>query len=103
MSSRHTKNNIFLIVYCAVIFHSVCSRVVTAQDFASASTEPAIIRDNHGHVLGKISKLENGKLIIRDSSGHIKGVYDPVTNKTKDERGHTVGSGNILTYILLRP
>ena len=58
-----------------------------------------VLRDKSGKRIGEISE-SGGKLIIRDERGHRKGEYDPKTNTTKDEKGHKVGTGNLLTTLL---
>ncbi len=37
---------------------------------------------------------------LKDAKGFVKGTYDPKTNKTKDKRGFTVGTGNLLMTLL---
>lgn len=59
-----------------------------------------ILKNNRGATIGKISTNSNGTQIIRDERGTRKGTYDPKTNKTKDERGATVGTGNLLASLL---
>ena len=59
-----------------------------------------VLKDNKGHTIGKISTAINGVQTIKDAKGHTKGKYDPKENKTKDEKGHTVGTGNLLTSLL---
>lgn len=59
-----------------------------------------VLKDNRGHIIGKISTASNGVQTIKDASGHTKGTYDPRTNKTRDARGHEVGTGNQLTTLL---
>ena len=59
-----------------------------------------VLKDSKGHKIGTILTASNGKQPIKDSKGHKKGTYDPKTNKTKDERGHSVGTGNLLTTLL---
>lgn len=59
-----------------------------------------VLKDNKGHKIGTISTASNGIQTIKDEKGHKKGAYDPKTNKTKDEKGHTVGTGNLLTTLL---
>lgn len=59
-----------------------------------------VLKDSKGHVIGKISTGSNGTLTIKDSQGHVKGTFDPKTNKTKDAKGHVVGSGNLLASLL---
>lgn len=58
------------------------------------------LRDRRGFLIGKIKTLSNGKLELRDARGFLKGTYDPKYNETKDERGFTVGKGNLLASLL---
>lgn len=59
-----------------------------------------VLKDNRGYTIGKISTDSTGKQTIRDARGYPKGSYDPKENKTKDARGYTIGTGNLLTTLL---
>lgn len=59
-----------------------------------------VLKDKKGYTIGKISTASNGVQTIKDARGYTKGSYDPKTNKTKDARGFTVGTGNLLTTLL---
>lgn len=59
-----------------------------------------VLKDKKGLTIGKISTASNGVQTIKDAKGIKKGTYDPKTNKTKDARGITIGSGNLLTTLL---
>lgn len=59
-----------------------------------------ILRDKRGTKIGTISTASNGVQTLRDAKGVKKGTYDPRTNKTKDVRGSTVGTGNLLATFL---
>lgn len=59
-----------------------------------------ILKDSRGFTIGKIVTSVNGVQTIKDSRGFTKGSYDPKTNKTKDARGFTIGTGNLLTTLL---
>lgn len=59
-----------------------------------------VLKDKRGLTIGRISTASNGVQTIRDARGLTKGTYDPKTNKTKDARGITVGSGNLLATLL---
>jgi hypothetical protein len=59
-----------------------------------------VLKDDRGHTIGRISTNSNGVQTIKDERGHTKGTYDPKSNKTKDARGHSVGTGNLLTSLL---
>lgn len=59
-----------------------------------------ILKDARGLTIGRIATASNGVQTIKDARGLKKGTYDPRTNKTKDARGSTVGSGNLLATLL---
>lgn len=59
------------------------------------------LRDHDGNIIGKITTNPNGSQVIRNHNGDIKGVHNPVTNRTSDEFGNTVGYGNILTTLIV--
>ncbi|MBT5340040.1 MAG: hypothetical protein HN647_00015 [Candidatus Marinimicrobia bacterium] len=59
-----------------------------------------VLRDKHNKLLGKIKTLSNGKMEFRDAHNKKKGVYDPKTNQTRDERNRLVGKGNLLGTLL---
>ena len=59
-----------------------------------------ILKDSRGYKIGTISTASNGVQTIKDEKGYKKGTYDPKTNKTKDARGYSVGTGNLLTSLL---
>ena len=60
------------------------------------------LKDSRGMKIGEIETDSQGRQKIYDSRGMKRGEYDPRTNKTKDERGMTVGTGNLLTTLLPR-
>ena len=60
-----------------------------------------ILKDRHGQPRGKIKTLSNGRLEIVDRQGTPVGTYDPKTNKTLDKHGSPIGSGNLLTTLLV--
>ncbi len=59
-----------------------------------------VLKDKRGFTIGKISTDSRGIQTIKDPRGFKKGTYDPKTNKTKDARGFSVGTGNLLTTLL---
>lgn len=59
-----------------------------------------VLKDKRGFTIGKISTDNRGIQTIKDARGFKKGSYDPKTNRTKDERGFTVGTGNLLATLL---
>ncbi len=59
-----------------------------------------VLRDTRGYIIGKIATDNRGVQTIRDARGYKKGTFDPRDNKTRDERGYVVGSGNLLTTLL---
>jgi hypothetical protein len=54
-----------------------------------------------GQLLGKIQERSfDGKLELIDAKGQMRGIYNPQTNETIDNRGQLVGKGNLLTMLL---
>lgn len=60
------------------------------------------LRDSGGRLIGRIEIKSDGNLELRDSGGRLKGNYDPKSNQTRDSSGRLVGTGNILTTLLLQ-
>ncbi len=58
-----------------------------------------VLKDNRGFTIGRIEE-SGGKLTIKDERGFKKGSYDPKSDTTFDDRGHTVGKGNLLMTLL---
>jgi hypothetical protein len=59
-----------------------------------------ILKDNKGHIIGKITTSLSGVQTLKDAKGYTKGTYDPKANITKDTKGQKVGSGNLLITLL---
>jgi hypothetical protein len=59
-----------------------------------------VLKDKKGLTIGRITTDYRGVLIIKDPKGNTKGYYDPKTNVTKNFKGITVGSGNLLVSLL---
>ncbi len=59
-----------------------------------------VLKDKRGFTLGKIATASNGVQTIKDKRGFKKGTYDPKTNKTKNTKGFSIGTGNLLTTLL---
>jgi len=58
-----------------------------------------LIRDERGRLIGQ--RIESGNVkFIRDEHGHLKGTFNKAADKTYDERGHLVGSGDQLLRLL---
>lgn len=62
--------------------------------------EDRVLKDKRGFIIGRISTRSDGVQIIKDDRGFMRGTYDPRTDKTKDEKGFLVGTGNLLTTLL---
>lgn len=58
------------------------------------------LRDRSGNLTGKISEF-GGKLWIFDVKGNRLGQYNPDINVTFDASRNRIGSGNLLTMLLM--
>jgi len=58
-----------------------------------------ILRDRNSRIIGRIEDRPNEQ-ILRDRNSRIKGRYDKRTDITRDERGHIVGTGNLLAGLV---
>lgn len=74
-----------------------CNITKSKESFKMADQ---VLKDARGFTIGKISTSSSGVHTIKDKRGFTKGTYDPKTNKTKDARGFSVGTGNLLTTLL---
>lgn len=54
------------------------------------------IRAWNGIILGSYEDDSSGRTILRDFHGHILGKYDPKENLTRDFYGKVIGKGNQL-------
>ena len=54
-----------------------------------------VLRDRYGSRIGEIQTIDS-KQVLRDKYGSRLGEYDPQTNRTTDQYGRLVGSGNLL-------
>jgi hypothetical protein len=81
-----------LIIFSVIVFDYESSKGTSMAD--------QILKDNKGHIIGKITTSPSGMQTIKDVKGHTKGTYDPKTNTTKDTKGLKVGSGNLLITLL---
>jgi len=61
-----------------------------------------ILKDKLGNKIGSIKNLSDGKLEIRDKLGNKLGTYDPKRNETYDKLNNKIGSGNLLTTLLVK-
>jgi hypothetical protein len=59
-----------------------------------------ILKDSKGIPIGKIITDSRGVMTIKDARGIQKGTYDPKTNNTKNAKGISIGTGNLLTTLL---
>lgn len=60
------------------------------------------LKDSNGRKIGSIEDKPNEQ-IGYDSSGRKKGRYDKKQNATFDASGRKVGTGNLLTNLILAP
>jgi len=61
-----------------------------------------ILKDRNGMQRGIIKTSSNGIMTIFDRTGSkTLGTYDPKRDKTYDKQGSTIGSGNLLTTLLV--
>ncbi len=58
------------------------------------------LRDGDGRLIGRIKTLNGGKQEIRNDRGTLLGTYDPKVNETRNDRGQSIGKGNLLTMLL---
>ena len=58
-----------------------------------------VLRDRYGNRIGEIQTV-GSKQILRDRSGNRLGEYDARNNRTADQYGRFVGSGNLLVSLL---
>ena len=60
-----------------------------------------ILKNKIGNKIGSIKTHTDGKQELRSKNGNKLGTYDPKWNRTLDKNGNTVGSGNLLTTLLI--
>lgn len=61
-----------------------------------------ILKDQYGKILGSISVDSRGVQTLRSQLGIILGTFDPKTNVTKNYMGQIIGSGNLLSMLLVK-
>ncbi len=59
------------------------------------------LKNARGNTIGRIHTDRNGKQTIKDAKGKTLGGFDPNSNKTKDTRGRTIGTGNLLSSLII--
>ncbi|MBH55817.1 MAG: hypothetical protein CMJ82_01370 [Planctomycetaceae bacterium] len=59
-----------------------------------------ILRDNRGRVLGMMETKPSGVVDARDANGRYLGSYDPHSNITRDAKGQSIGTGNLLGILI---
>ena len=60
-----------------------------------------ILRNKIGNKIGSIKTHTDGKQELRSKIGNKLGTYDPKTNTTHNKLGNKIGSGNLLTTLLV--
>lgn len=58
------------------------------------------IRDKSGRTIATIT-TSGSVSTIRDMAARTKGTYDSKTNITRDAAGRTIGTGNLLTTLIM--
>lgn len=58
-----------------------------------------VLRDRSGKLLGKI-KDKGNILELRGANGRLLGRYYVKENKTRDDNGRLIGSGNLLSSLI---
>ncbi len=58
------------------------------------------LKDTKGITYATIKTKSDGKLVIYNSKGISQGHYDPKTNKTYNEKGISIGTGNTLATLV---
>jgi len=61
------------------------------------------LKDKHGRPLGRIKRLPNGTFAGYDAKGKLKGFYNPKTDQTYDHKRTFVGTGNLLSALIVVP
>jgi YD repeat-containing protein len=57
------------------------------------------LKDRSGRTVGRIDDHGNEQVVF-DASGRCMGRYDKRANRTYDQSGRAVGSGNLLTNLI---
>lgn len=84
----------------ACLVAGACAVAAPTVGYAQTDTTQ-VLRDSRGRPIGSITVRPDGRQQARDYRGHPVGSYDPRSNRTLDERGRTVGSGNLLPSLIM--
>lgn len=60
-----------------------------------------ILKNKLGNKIASIKTHPDGKQELKGKLGNKLGTFDPKTNKTYNKLGNTIGSGNLLTTLLV--
>ena len=60
-----------------------------------------ILKNKLGNKIGSIKTHTDGKQELKSKLGNKLGIFDPKTNKTYNKLGNTIGSGNLLSTLLV--
>lgn len=60
------------------------------------------LKDKNHRIIGYIEQRSDGTLVGLDANHRIKGYYMPKTNKTEDSNHRAVGTGNLLSVLILQ-
>ena len=60
-----------------------------------------ILKNKLGNKIASIKTHPDGKQELIGKLGNKLGTFDPKTNKTYNKLGNTIGSGNLLTTLLV--
>jgi hypothetical protein len=63
-----------------------------------SSSREHVVRDMNGHAVGKLIESGNDSCTYAKDywTGRTLGRYEPYSDRTRDDKGHTVGTGNLL-------
>ena len=64
--------------------------------------EKQTLKDAHHNIIGYLETHPDGKQTGKDASFRIKGYYDPKRNETKDSSFRVVGTGNLLSALIVQ-
>ena len=61
------------------------------------------LRDSSQRIIGYIEIKPDGTQIGRDAAQRLKGYYEPKSNTTRDASQRIVGTGNLLSSLIIAP